>query len=128
VATAPATAEILQTADTTETPAVAETSDMGAIPVMAETSDTGEMPVIAATADTGEIPVMLETAETADLPVLTNLSVTADVEGTASSDTAPAELVVPPRSPLRMEAATPVYLRPRDALNWMLGATSGAAS
>ena len=39
-----------------------------------------------------------------------------------------AEVVVPPRSPLRMEAARPVYLRPRDALNWMLGATSGAAS
>jgi membrane glycosyltransferase len=38
------------------------------------------------------------------------------------------EVVVPPRSPLRMEAATPVYLRPRDALNWMFGATSGAAS
>jgi membrane glycosyltransferase len=38
------------------------------------------------------------------------------------------EVIVPPRSPLRMEAATPVYLRPRDALNWMRGATSGAAS
>jgi membrane glycosyltransferase len=35
---------------------------------------------------------------------------------------------VPPRSPLRMEAAAPVYLRPRDALNWVFGATSGAAS
>ncbi len=38
------------------------------------------------------------------------------------------ETIVPPRSPLRMEAAIPVYLRPRDALNWMFGATSGAAS
>jgi hypothetical protein len=39
-----------------------------------------------------------------------------------------AEVIVPPRSPLRMEAAAPVYLRPRDALNWVFGATSGAAS
>jgi membrane glycosyltransferase len=38
------------------------------------------------------------------------------------------EMVVPPRSLLRMEAATPVYLRPRDALNWVFGAASGAAS
>ncbi len=42
-----------------------------------------------------------------------------------------AEVGVPPRSPLPMEAAAPVYLRPKDALNSlqrMLGATSSAAS
>jgi membrane glycosyltransferase len=40
-------------------------------------------------------------------------------------------VVVPPRVPLRMEAAPPVYLRPRDALNSlqrMLSASSSAAS
>jgi membrane glycosyltransferase len=92
------------------------------------TSETGEMPVLVQTSDTGEIPVMVQTAETAELSVTTEMAVTAEVPEAASSDTAPAELVVPPRSPLRMEAATPVYLRPRDALNWMFGATSGAAS
>jgi len=63
-----------------------------------------------------------------ELLVVVEMSVTAELAEEASSDTAPSELVVPPRSPLRMEAATPVYLRPRDALNWMFGATSGAAS
>jgi hypothetical protein len=40
-----------------------------------------------------------------------------------------AEPGVPPRSPLRMEAAAPVYLRPRDALNSlqrMLGASAAS--
>jgi len=46
---------------------------------------------------------------------------TAVAESTAASIEEP---LVPPRSPLRMEAATPVYLRARDALNWMLGATA----
>ena len=47
--------------------------------------------------------------------------------------TVPAEVDedVPPRAPMRMEAAAPVYVRPRDALNSlqrMLGAASSAAS
>ncbi len=54
-------------------------------------------------------------------------------EDVTSRESAQAEdpqdaMIVPPRSPLRMEAAKPVYLRPRDALKWMRGATSGAAS
>ena len=114
--TAPATAEIAQTADTSE------------VAVLTETSETDELPVLLGTSATGEMPVLVETAETAELPVAADMSVTAEIAAAVSSDTAPAELVVPPRSPLRMEAATPVYLRPRDALNWMLGATSGAAS
>jgi hypothetical protein len=114
--TAPATAEIAQTADTSE------------VAVLTETSETHELPVLLGTSATGEMPVLVETAETAELPVAADMSVTAEIAAAVSSDTAPAELVVPPRSPLRMEAATPVYLRPRDALNWMLGATSGAAS
>jgi membrane glycosyltransferase len=68
---------------------------------------------------------------------LTETEVTATASAVTESNSAPVtetgsapfeETIVPPRSPLRMEAATPVYLRPRDALNWMFGATSGAAS
>jgi hypothetical protein len=120
-----ATVEIPQIVNTG---ACAETSDTGELPVMLATCDTGEMPVIVQSCDTAEVPVMVQTTETAEPPVTTEVTVTAEIAAAASSDTAPAELVVPPRSPLRMEAAKPVYLRPRDALNWMFGATSGAAS
>ena len=107
---------------------IAHTADTAAVAALAHASATDEVPVLSGTSDTGEMPVMAETADTAELPVAAEMSVTAELAEEASSDTAPSELVVPPRSPLRMEAATPVYLRPRDALNWMFGATSGAAS
>ncbi len=59
-------------------------------------------------------------------------SAATDVVGEAAAGHAQAfaaEPGVPPRSPLRMEAAAPVYLRPRDALNSlqrMLGASAAS--
>ena len=61
-------------------------------------------------------------------PTKPNAELIDGITVTATTAAQPAEVVVPPRSPLRMEAAAPVYLRPRDALNWVFGATSGAAS
>jgi membrane glycosyltransferase len=119
--TAPATGEIAQTADTSEMPVMAETSATGELPVLLEMPDTDELPVLLGTTGSGEIPVLVESSATAEIPVMLATAETAEPPVTA-------ELVVPPRSPLRMEAATPVYLRPRDALNWMFGATSSAAS
>ncbi len=65
-----------------------------------------------------------EASPTTEVAAATEAAATPAPEAEASL----VEAIVPPRSPLRMEAATPVYLRPRDALNWVFGATSGAAS
>ncbi len=67
--------------------------------------------------------------------LIDDIVATAPAESVAAKSADPgtrvAEAGVPPRAPMRMEAAAPVYVRPRDALNSlqrMLGAASGAAS
>jgi len=103
-------------------PAESSTADLAeATPVRAElVRFQGE--AVTAASHPGSYPVTEAAVEDA---------IVAALAPTQRGEVEMADSCVPPRSPLRMEAAAPVYLRPRDALSSlqrMLGATSGAAS